>query len=176
MGFTSVQDGSADSVVEVSESAPASHRAALAGFVKLSPQVVGHPRPENVFSVSFMTSKPRCIREHQRDTQPPSTTLGMRIPTGRVSRRMARPTRSMRYQRIGLDGTGRKKLQIQQKAPFYWSLLMLLDVTGLLSGGGGGSRTRVRRYVLTEIYMRIRTLNFATRVKARPKPRWLSVR
>jgi len=39
-----------------------------------------------------------------------------------------------------------------------------------LDGGGGGSRTRVREYVPTGIYMRVRALNFTTRVKAWPKP------
>ena len=47
---------------------------------------------------------------------------------------------------------------------------MFVDVTGLLSGGGGGSRTRVRRYVLPGLYMRVRALSFAICVKTRPKP------
>ena len=44
-------------------------------------------------------------------------------------------------------------------------------VRDLCVGGGGGSRTRVREYVPTGIYMRIRACCFATRVRARLKPR-----
>jgi len=36
--------------------------------------------------------------------------------------------------------------------------------------GGGGSRTRVRKYAVAGIYMRSRTWKFATAVKARRKP------
>ena len=48
---------------------------------------------------------------------------------------------------------------------------MFVDVTGLLSGGGGGSRTRVRRYVPTGLYMRVHACFFTTRVRAWQKPR-----
>ena len=44
-------------------------------------------------------------------------------------------------------------------------------VRSLRVGGGGGSRTRVREYVPTGLYMLVRACCFATRVRARPKPR-----
>ena len=47
---------------------------------------------------------------------------------------------------------------------------MFVDVTGLLSGGGGGSRTRVRRYVPTGLYMRVHACYFTVCVRAWPKP------
>ena len=47
---------------------------------------------------------------------------------------------------------------------------MCLDVSGRLSGGGGGSRTRVRKYVPEGIYMRVRLYSFAIGVEKRHKP------
>ena len=39
-----------------------------------------------------------------------------------------------------------------------------------LSGGGGGSRTRVRKHIVKEIYMRIRFWVLVSSVRKRPKP------
>ena len=39
-----------------------------------------------------------------------------------------------------------------------------------LSGGGGGSRTRVRKHIIKEIYMRIRFWVLVSSVRKRPKP------
>ena len=40
----------------------------------------------------------------------------------------------------------------------------------ILSGGGGGSRTRVRKYVPAELYMRVRFCVLVPGVRKRPKP------
>ena len=41
---------------------------------------------------------------------------------------------------------------------------------GESSGGGGGSRTRVRKHIIKKIYMRIRFWVLVSRVRKRPKP------
>ena len=44
------------------------------------------------------------------------------------------------------------------------------DLVEELSGGGGGSRTRVRKHIVKEIYMRIRFWVLVSSVRKRPKP------
>ena len=57
-------------------------------------------------------------------------------------------------------------VQVTQYFVYLFRCLILIGY----SGGGGGSRTRVRKYVPEGIYMRVRFWCFAIGVKKRQKP------
>ena len=69
------------------------------------------------------------------------------------------------------DALRAKRLDLRREERRQANLVAFAaDGRGTKAGGGGGSRTRVREYVPTGLYMLIRACCFAPGVRARPKP------